>query len=286
MKVLVFGGTGFFGKELVELLLSNGHEVTLVSRGNKPVQNHKNLKSIVGDRTNLEILQKAFEGQQWDVAYDQIGYCSNDAKILCQALENKIKHLIFTSSKSVYDYGKDLKEEKVNTLEHELVLGDKDDFDYAEGKRQAEAYYAQKAPFKVGHFRPPVVIGVGDTSERWSWHLKRIKNKEEIYFPNLEAHFCLISSTDAAKALYHMGLNFIEGPLNYFSAKPKLKEILAAMEEGIGQKTILAKTADKNNHSPYGIEKDWYMSNEKANEQGLSEVEDFYNLAQTLSHLP
>lgn len=33
MKILVFGGTRFFGKKLVERLVSEGHEVTIGTRG-------------------------------------------------------------------------------------------------------------------------------------------------------------------------------------------------------------------------------------------------------------
>ncbi len=34
MKILMIGGTSFFGKEIVELALDAGHEVTIFSRGN------------------------------------------------------------------------------------------------------------------------------------------------------------------------------------------------------------------------------------------------------------
>ncbi len=33
MKILVFGGTRFFGKKLVERLVSEGHDVTIGTRG-------------------------------------------------------------------------------------------------------------------------------------------------------------------------------------------------------------------------------------------------------------
>lgn len=285
MKILVFGGTGFFGKELVEQLLNNDHEVSLVSRGNKKTAEHQNLEHIVADRNNRDELKKVLKGRSWDIAYDQIGYCSNEAETLTASLEGKIGHLIFTSSKSIYDYGVELGEELVDPSSYELKMGGREDFEYAEGKRQAEAYYSQKAPFSVGFFRPPVVIGIGDTSERWNWHLNRIKNEEEIYFPNLEAHFCLILSSDAGKALYHMGVNKIEGAMNFHTAQPKIKELLKYMENGVGKKAVLAKEASDTNHSPYGIKADWYMSSIKARELGLISTEDYGVLAQKLSRL-
>lgn len=286
MRTIVFGGTGFFGKELVEILLSEGHHVTVVTRGNSNLPVHSNLTSLVADRTDLSSLNKVLANQSWDLAYDQLGYCSNEAEILSKALEGKIKHLIFTSSKSVYDYGTDLNEEQVDCFTYELKMGAREEFDYAEGKRQAEAFYLQKAPFSVGCFRPPVVIGMSDTSKRWDWHLNRIKNGEEIYFPDLEAHFCVVSSKEAGRALYEMGLKKIKGSLNFYTSNPKLKEILKIMEEGVGTKAILASESSKENHSPYGIEKDWFMSRAKAEEHGILSTEDFHSLGQTLSRLP
>lgn len=35
-NILILGGTRFFGKRLVELLLEEGHKVTIATRGNTP----------------------------------------------------------------------------------------------------------------------------------------------------------------------------------------------------------------------------------------------------------
>ncbi|CAN7742153.1 NAD-dependent epimerase/dehydratase family protein [Paenibacillus sp. LjRoot56] len=36
MKILVLGGTAFFGRRLVRLLLGDGHDVTIATRGQTP----------------------------------------------------------------------------------------------------------------------------------------------------------------------------------------------------------------------------------------------------------
>ena len=283
MRTIVFGGSGFFGRELIEILLSKGHHVTMVTRGKRDFPEHKNLEKLIADRNDLSSLKNKLDGKTFDLAYDQLGCCSNEAEILTKALEGKIEHLIFTSSKSVYNLGKDLREDTIDTNNLDLKMGDRSAFDYAEGKRQAEAFYLQKAPFKVGCFRPPVVIGMGDTSDRWNWHLNKIKKGEPIYFPNLEAYFCVLSSKDAGLALLEMGEQRVEGPLNFFTANPKLSEILSIMESGVGRKALLAKDAKEGEHSPYGIEDDWFMSNERANLLGIKPSVDFVELAKTLS---
>lgn len=285
MKIIVFGGTGFFGKELVKAHLVAGNEVTIVSRGNNKIDIEGKIEHLTADRLNLHSLEKVLKGRSWDIAYDQIGYSSNDMEVLCKVLEGKIDHLIFTSTISIYDYGASISETTFNPNKHELKMGSSEDFEYGEGKRQAETYLALKAPFSFGVFRPPVVIGFGDTSERWNWHLNKIKNEEEIYFPNLDANFSVLGSVDAGQILFEMGSNKIQEALNFYTSNPTIREIVEIMEEGAGKKIKLAAAAIEGNHSPYGIEKDWFVSRSKAEKLGFISKVDFKKLAKQLSVL-
>ncbi|MFT6069881.1 MAG: nucleoside-diphosphate-sugar epimerase/2'-5' RNA ligase [Bacteriovoracaceae bacterium] len=285
MKVIIFGGTGFFGKELVKSHLAAGNEVTIVTRGNNSLDIEGRIESLVADRRDLSSLKKVLKERSWDLAYDQIGYCSNDMEILCKALKGKIDHLIFTSTKSVYDYGTEIDESVFDPKVHELKMGSSEDFEYGEGKRQAEAYLASQAPFTYGAFRPPVVIGLGDSRDRWNWHLNKIKNEEEIYFPNLEAKFCVLSSEEAGRILFEMGERKTQGALNFYTANPSLREIVDLMEEGVGKKIKLASKEIEGNHSPYGIKYDWFLSRSKAEKLGFVSKVDFKELATKLSAL-
>lgn len=111
MKVIVFGGTGFFGKELVKSHLDAGNEVTIVTRGNNINDIEGKIEYLIADRTDLLSLEKILEERSCDIAYDQIGYCSLDMDIL----------------ESTFDPKK-----------HELKMGSSKDLDYGEGKKQAE----------------------------------------------------------------------------------------------------------------------------------------------------
>ena len=70
MKVLIFGGTGFFGIELVKAHLKAGNSVTIVSRGNKRLDSALKVDYLVADRLDLASLEKALAGKSWDLAYD------------------------------------------------------------------------------------------------------------------------------------------------------------------------------------------------------------------------
>jgi UDP-glucose 4-epimerase len=70
-KIVVTGGAGFLGSHVVQLLLDNEYDVTILddfSNGKslhlKPVANHPNLKVIRGDVTNMNDVNKAFDGCQ------------------------------------------------------------------------------------------------------------------------------------------------------------------------------------------------------------------------------
>ena len=39
MKFLITGGTGFIGKKLVSFLIQNNHEITILTRNNKKINN-------------------------------------------------------------------------------------------------------------------------------------------------------------------------------------------------------------------------------------------------------
>ena len=40
MKFLITGGTGFIGKKLVSFLIQNNHEITILTRNNKKINNN------------------------------------------------------------------------------------------------------------------------------------------------------------------------------------------------------------------------------------------------------
>lgn len=65
MKLLVLGGTGFLGKNLVLCALEAGHDVTLFHRGQTNPGLFPNVEHIFGDRdAGLQPLA----GRMWDAA--------------------------------------------------------------------------------------------------------------------------------------------------------------------------------------------------------------------------
>ncbi|WP_258041113.1 NAD-dependent epimerase/dehydratase family protein, partial [Lysinibacillus sphaericus] len=59
MKILVLGGTRFFGKKLVELCLENNHDVTILTRGQSGNPFGAQVQQLSVDRNDVEALTKA-----------------------------------------------------------------------------------------------------------------------------------------------------------------------------------------------------------------------------------
>ncbi|MFP7200848.1 NAD-dependent epimerase/dehydratase family protein [Lysinibacillus halotolerans] len=270
-KILVLGGTRFFGKKLVELLVEEGHEVSIATRGNSPHPFGSRVKRIVVDRTDKEALQKAMQNTQWDIVYDNICFSPNEAMAACDIFEGKTKKYIFTSTMSTYiDLGAELKEEEFDSYHYSIVAGESNDFSYGEGKRQAEAVFCQKAQFPVVAVRFPIVLGEDDYTKRLHFHVERVAQGKVISFLNMDAKMSYILSDDAATFLRFAGFSNIDGPYNATSPGTySMKELINLIEQSVEKGAKIALVGDEKSRSPFAVPNDWYMSSEKAEKAGF-----------------
>jgi len=271
-KVLVLGGTRFFGRKLVELLVNEGHQVTIMTRGQLEHPFGDKVEHIIGDRVKEEQLQRNFEDRYFDIVYDNICYSSNEAHSFCKVFNGKIGKLVFTSSLSTYEVdGKERKEEDFHPYTYKVVFGDLHDFTYAEGKRQAEAVFFQYAKFPVVAVRLPIVLGTDDYTRRLHFHVEHVQEDKIINFVNSGAEMSFITATEAAEFLKWAGLEEVEGPFNATaSGKISLSKLVQLIEDVTGKKANIAINENAEDLSPYAVEKSWYMSNEKATKAGFT----------------
>ena len=288
MKILVLGGTRFFGKKLVEICLQNNHDVTILTRGQSGNPFGEQVQQITADRNDVQALTKALANTTWDVVYDNICYCPNHAHEMVQLLKNKTKKLVFTSTLATYEADGHMKTEAdFNPYEYEIRMGDINDFTYGEGKRQAEAVFYQEATFPVVAVRFPIVVGEYDYTRRLHFHVERILNELPITLTNVEAKMSFITDDEAAAFLYFAGVAPIEGPYNATaSGTISLKALLALIEDETGKRAKVSLIGgDEHSKSPYGIPNHWYMSNAKAQAAGFtfSQLNEWLpNLVKTL----
>lgn len=275
MNILILGGNRFFGKKLAQLLVQDNHKVTLLNRGRVDDGLGDEVRRIICDRTDYNAMKSAMEDTSWDIVFDQVCFTYKDAKEAAALFDGKVAKYIHTSTVSVYDYGANLTEDKFDAQTYEFSEQISDHMqNYKEAKRQAETAFAQLAKFPVTFVRIPVVIGSDDYTERFAFHLTHVRDGKPMYFPNLEARKSFITSDDAAKALYFLGQNDFTGAINVASPQPvSLKRLLQIIENKYNNKAVIATEHQGENHSPYGIEKDWFINTDLLKKLGLELVD-------------
>ena len=174
MKILVIGGTRFFGIHMVNELLECGHDVTIATRGKAPDEYGNKVRRIIIERTNEASVKATLSGVHYDVVIDKIAYCSNDIKYVMDAVD--CDKYIYMSSTSVYE------PKHINTMESDFngtskdfVWCDRKAFPYEQIKRQAEyALWQEYSDRNWIAVRYPFAIGKDDTQKDYFFMLNML----------------------------------------------------------------------------------------------------------------
>jgi nucleoside-diphosphate-sugar epimerase len=259
MKVLVLGGTRYFGKRLVELLPKHGHTVTVATRRTSGV-----------DRSDREQMVALASGGSWDLVYDQICYSPDEAAIACEAFEGRVGRYVHTSTASVYTTHGLRAESAFDPFTYPIRMGSRADFDYGEAKRLAEAVFFQKAKFPVVAMRIPIVLGPDDYTGRLEFHIDRVREGKPIVVPNLEAETSYIHSGEAARFLLWLGEGSVTGPINACSIGGlTIGEILERIGKGLGKEPVVVAAGPENDQTPIADSESLLLDTTRARELGF-----------------
>ena len=185
MKILVVGGTRFFGIPMVNALIDAGHDVTVATRGNNALGFGGSVKQVVMDRTDAESVKRAVKDESFDVVIDKVAYSSNDVRSLLPNI--KCDRYIQMSSCSVYKKDAPLiGENEFDAAKYPLVWADRTE-DYDESKRQAErAAYEFMDAGKCVFVRYPIVLGENDYTGRLRFYVEHIMNDSPMFVDDLD----------------------------------------------------------------------------------------------------
>src|SRR5450755_1168424 len=102
MRLLIFGGTGFLGRYLVQAALEHQHTVTLFNRGHTHPELFPQVEQYHGGRdSGLQMLH----GRTWDAVIDSNGQIPRQVRESASLLADSTEHYTFISTTSVYaDY--------------------------------------------------------------------------------------------------------------------------------------------------------------------------------------
>lgn len=267
MKILVLGGTRFFGIHMVNELLNNGHDVTIATRGYASDQYGDRVKRIILERTDEESVKRALSGTHYDVVIDKIAYCSNDIKYVLDVVD--CDRYIHMSSTSVYN------PKHINTVESDFdgfskdfVWCDRTAFPYEQIKRQAEYALWQKYPDKNWiAVRYPFAIGKDDYTKRLLFYVEHIMKSIPMNIDNLDYQMGYIRSDEAGRFMAFLVDKDVSGAINGSSEGTiSIKEIIDYVEKQTGTKAFISKEGDT---APYNGEPEYSINTEKAKTLGF-----------------
>lgn len=271
MKILVIGGTRFFGIHTVNSLLEQGHEVTIATRWNTPDSYGDKVKRICVERTDAQSLKEQLGGTYYDVVIDKLAYCSNDIKNVLEVINcGKYIHM---SSTAVYN------PKRTNTVEEdfdgkagELIWCKRDAYPYDDIKRQAEYALWQQYPERNWvAVRYPFVIGPDDYTNRLEFYVEHVKKGLPMYIDNIEAQMSFIGSREAGEFMAYLVDKDLAGAVNGAShGTISMREILAYVEERTGKKAILSAEGEP---APYNGEPSYSINTQKAEKLGYTFTE-------------
>lgn len=210
-SILILGGTGFIGPHLVTFAMERGHTVTLFNRGRTNTHLFPELEKLVGDRNdNLS----ALEGRQWDAVIDNSGYTPQQVGMSVKLLKDACDQYLFTSTRSVYtDFTQAVMDENAPVGPKDLPESEWDGY----GPNKVLAERAVQAGFgpRTLITRPPVIVGPGDRSDRFTYWVDRIDDGGDILVQGVPTDpLQFIDVRDLSEFYIHLLENSITGIYN------------------------------------------------------------------------
>ncbi|MCH5348813.1 MAG: NAD-dependent epimerase/dehydratase family protein [Oscillospiraceae bacterium] len=275
MKILILGGTRFFGIQMTEELIRQGHEITVATRQLAKDPYGNSVSRIKIERTDPVSMENAFRDKKYDVVYDKIAYCSNDIKYAMDAIN--CDRYIYMSSTAVYEPKTfDTKEDDFDGRKKSLVWCARPDFPYDEIKRQAECALCQAYPDRNWTaVRYPFVIGEDDYTKRLLFYVEHTMKSIPMNIDNADRQMGYIRSDEAGKFLAFLADKNLSGAVNGSSnGTISLREIIDYVEKKTGTKTIISPDGD---NAPYNGEPEYSINTDKAESLGFkfSDLKDW-----------
>jgi nucleoside-diphosphate-sugar epimerase len=102
MQLLILGGTGFLSSALVEAGIAAGHDVTILTRGQRPNSFGASVRCLVADRSDTASFRDALANRRFDVVIDAICFTPEHARQDIDVFAGQAGRLVMISTDFVY----------------------------------------------------------------------------------------------------------------------------------------------------------------------------------------
>ncbi len=267
MKILVIGGTRYFGIPMVEKLLRRGDQVSIATRGLAQDPFGSRVERIRLDLREEQSVRSALLGKRYDVVIDKMGYSSNEIRWVLESLD--CDRFIHMSTAGVYQLDHfNIREEEFNGKVEKLVWCGRQELDYDSVKRNAECALAQLYNDRRWvSVRAPFVLGFHDYTKRLRFYVEHVLRREPMWVDNLHSRFCVAECKELSDFFVFLTDCSFTGAINACSeGLVSVGEILRYLEEKTGIPAVIDPAVAP---APYNGTKDNSLSTAKANALGF-----------------
>jgi nucleoside-diphosphate-sugar epimerase len=188
-QVLILGGSGFVGANLVPALLVMGHEVTVLNRGNIPIAG---TRQLIANRENPQELQEAAKNAGgFDVTIDTSSYRRAHTIAATTAFASRTRHWIHLGTAAVY------KEKEFGfPNETDAIGGAAVWAQYGVEKADADQFLIHRlGGTPVTILRPPYLYGPRNSEDRETFVWARMLQNRPVIVPaRAERRFSFFTS--------------------------------------------------------------------------------------------
>lgn len=200
MKILVLGGSYFYGRVFVMLASQIGtHEITVLNRGTYSMAEY-GVKQITGDRHSREAIEACAE--DYDAVVDFCAYEAGDVRFVLEHLLGQVGQYILISTVDVYQRGTGVVKSESAPLEKRQFAGEAGA--YIAGKVALEeelrqACGARRTAYTV--LRPAILYGPYNYAPRESVYIQMLVCNHVLpRFRDADGSFQFVYVKDAAQA--------------------------------------------------------------------------------------
>ncbi|MFD6225618.1 NAD-dependent epimerase/dehydratase family protein [Streptomyces sp. NPDC060232] len=291
-RILVIGGSRYFGKSLVTRMRDAGDEVTVLNRGSSPPP-PAGVGRLLADRDDETGLRQALGRRDFDVVVDQVCYTPLQAAVARRVFTARTGRYVMTSTMEVYDpatlavgsapHTVPVTEEALDParpplappLPHRQGPGPahSDAYAYAEGKRRAEAVFLREPPFPYVCVRTAHVLGGGraEFTGRLAHYVERIGAGQPVDVHQAPYGTSFIHHLEMADFLDWTSRQTFTGPVNAAShGAPDVLALCAVVAERLGRRPRYRVVEAGADASPFSFDRAYAMDNGRAEALGFA----------------
>ena len=237
--LLILGGTGFIGPNMVRYAVERGHKVTILTRGRSATK-VEGAEHLIADREgDLSVLGQ----RKWDAVLDNNARDYRWVARSTRALKDSTGHYLLVSSISAYKtdtmgYGtagrvlaKPAIDEDGERFSPPATWKDGDEAPYGLSKAIAENLTHAAFPGRTTIVRPGLIVGPTDPTDRFTYWPVRIDEGGEVLAPGNPNHSTqVIDQRDLTEWIVRLAENGTMG--NFNATGPASRLSMAEMLHG------------------------------------------------------